>query len=247
MWKTRFLGDRAVGAAVALSALLLMAVSLAAQPPRAAQPAPRIDMTGLASGPFSTMDVKVERTFLGVDVARVLLRVDEPTRRQLEALVRQSPRSAAQKDRVARTAARAQNGFARLTFLRNVSLSQFLHDGQRDLRNAARARMLDPQSYQVASQAFARAFSFLGSRGFRKGDQLVYRVRPGSLRTVLIAASGQVLMDKLDRGAAFPRALLASYFAPGSTLRDPLLRSLLAGGSRTSSVSSPGPWPDWRD
>lgn len=71
------------------------------------------------------MDAKVERTFLGLDVARVHLRVDEPTRRQLEALVHQSPR-----------------------FRRNVSVSEFLYDGQRDLQYASRARMLEPQSYR---------------------------------------------------------------------------------------------------
>lgn len=187
-----------------------------------------IDTSGLASGPFSTMDAKVERTFLRVDVARVHVRLDEPTRQKLEALVRTSPRSAAQRDQIARAAARAQDAFATLTFLRDVSLSEFLHDGQRDLERARRAGMLDPQSHQQASQALGRAFSFLGSRGFRKGDQLRYRARPDSLRTVLVTRSGQVLMDKLDRGPAFPRALLAGYFAPRSTLRDPLLRSLPA-------------------
>lgn len=224
MVTARSLGDRALGPAAAFSLLVLLGGGVAAQPQR-------VDTSGLASGPFSTMDAKVERTFLGVDVARVLLRVDEPTRRQLEGLIRQSPRSTAQKDQVARTAARGENAFARLIFLRNVSVSEFLHDGQRDLQHAARARMLDPQSYQVASQAFAHAFLFLRSRGFRKGDQLLYRVRPESLRTVLVSATGQVLMDKLDRGAAFPRALMASYFAPGSTLRELLLRSLYAGAA----------------
>jgi hypothetical protein len=216
------LGVRGFGLGVAFGALLLAAGTVAAQ-------GEGIDTSGLASGPFSTMEGKVERTFLRVDIARVYLRVDEPTRRQLEGLIRQPRGSAAQDDQVARTAARAHDAFARLTFLRDVSLSEFLHDGQRDLQRAARARMLDPQDHQIASQALARAFSFLGSRGFRKGDELRYRVRPDSLRTVLVSRDGQVLMDKLDRGAAYPRALLASYFAPSSTLRNVLLRSLHAG------------------
>ena len=49
---------------------------------------------------------------------------------------------------------------------------------------------------------------------------------PDTLRTVVISAGGQVLLDRSENDQGTRRVVLASYFAPGSELREPLLRSL---------------------
>jgi hypothetical protein len=76
------------------------------------------------------------------------------------------------------------------------------------------------------SQGLPQWFAPLHDRGYQKADRLLYEVGPDSLRTVVQAADGRVLIDRLEREQDTRRVVLASYFAPKSDFREPLLRSL---------------------
>ena len=74
------------------------------------------------------------------------------------------------------------------------------------------------------------SLSALAKRGYEKGDRLVYSITPEGLRTAVFSAGGQVLVDIQDRDPGVRKVVLASYFAPKSDFRGPLLKSLVEAG-----------------
>jgi len=69
-------------------------------------------------------------------------------------------------------------------------------------------------------------FAFIKDRGVKKGDEIIYRVRPEGLRSVYRSAAGQVLLDRFEAGRKPTLGMFASYFAPGSDFRELLIKSL---------------------
>jgi hypothetical protein len=70
------------------------------------------------------------------------------------------------------------------------------------------------------------AFAAIKERGYEHGDRLLYRVRADSVRMVVVSEKGKIYVDTTDVGKDAPRVVMASYFAPRSDFREPLLRSL---------------------
>ncbi len=211
------IGRGAAAAAFVLGALL---------PTAARAQSPAREQGDLASGPYATMRAKLERTLFDIDVLEVAIRFDEGTRRRLADAARGRPYSEERARRVAEAALGAERALVRVTFLRDVTLDQYLPGVRDDLRRAHEAGLLERGSYPDLAKRVPASFDAVEERGFRRGDRLYYDVRPRSVRTVLVAADGRVVAERLERGSAFRRAVLGSYFAPGTTFRELLIRSL---------------------
>ena len=121
----------------------------------------------------------------------------------------------------------ADEVFIRLEFKRDVSLNRWAAAVRTSLEKAWRAGIIDEDNYQHVSRNLPVWFRGVAERGFRNGDQILYRGYPDRLRTVLVSADGEVLLDQTDAGTAPRVALLGGYFAPGTDFREPLVRSLL--------------------
>lgn len=169
--------------------------------------------------------MKYERTWLDVDVARVDVWVDDATRdrfRQLAAGQRYSEQLA---ERIARAALDADGVVVHVRFLRRAALDEFLEAARDNLVRARNARYISPDTYATAWQNVQRDFARFAERGFKKGDKLIYRAGPGSLRTIVMADE-RVLLDVTTRDDGARRAMIASYFAPGSDFRQGLIEDL---------------------
>lgn len=209
-------------------ALLLWATSAPAHSKSAPAEAPQSTDEALATGPGSRLQMLLEKTFLGFDVLRITIRVDKATQKQLAALVSGRSYSERLEQRIARIGSRLTNAVAQITFLRHISLRQFVGAVIESLELARDAKMITDSNFRATSRALPRWFAFLEQRGIRPGDQLIYRVRPSSLRTRFVAANGELLLDQTDQGVEPRLALLSGYFAPGSDFRTGLARSLFA-------------------
>lgn len=185
----------------------------------------RADTAPPASDPYGHMQMKYERTWLDVDVARVDVWVDDATRdrfRQLAAGQRYSEQLA---ERIARAALDADGVVVHVRFLRRAALDEFLEAARDNLVRARNARYISPDTYATAWQNVQRDFARFAERGFKKGDKLIYRAGPGSLRTIVMADE-RVLLDVTTRDDGARRAMIASYFAPGSDFRQGLIEDL---------------------
>ncbi|MFQ5689234.1 MAG: hypothetical protein ACE5HQ_03065 [Gemmatimonadota bacterium] len=226
---------RIVRPAAILAALLAFApVSVHAQSgPAGDFTAP--DTVSLARGPFSTMSMRLDKTPLHLNVLSLRLRLDLETAERLRRLAAGRSYSENLADSIARTVVDVRDAWARIRFARSVGLGQFLDGILGNVRKAWKAGIIERSDYNHMKKNLRRWFAFLRRRGIRKGDQLLYRVRSGSLRTIFMTADGRVLLDQTDRGRSPPRILMGSYFAPDSDFRRPLIESLFASAGRRVS------------
>ena len=176
--------------------------------------------------PYGAMSTMLEKSIFKVDVLTLELRVDEGTASRLADVASGSEYSDALADSVAAIVLGAPEVLAQITFLREISLDQFLDGTDDDMRRAVEARWLQPTDYERIKQALPQWFAFLEERRLRKGDQITYDVRGDSLVTVYRGNDGAVLLEQTDIGQGARQSVLGTYFAPKSSFRSGLIKSL---------------------
>lgn len=175
--------------------------------------------------PYGHMQMKYERTWLNIDVAHVDVWVDDVTRDRFRELAAGKRYSEQVAERIARAALDAKNVDVQVRLLRRAKLDEFLDAARSNLARARDAGYISPSIYATAWQNVQRDFARFAKRGFRKGDRLIYRARPGSLQTIVMAGE-RVLLDVTSRDEGARRAMIASYFAPGTHFRRGLIEDL---------------------
>jgi hypothetical protein len=204
----------------ALSSLGLLLASAAAES------VPSFESPDLARGPFSSMRMLLEKTFLKIDVATIDVRLGKREQTELSRLASGRKYSDALEGELAKLLLRTDHALIQLAFLRDVSLDRWI-DGVRDsLARAHRAGLISAAQRKNVSDRLPQWFKALEAEGLHEGDRILYEIRPQGLRTVAVTRAGKVLVDRNDKGQEAPQLVLASYFAPGTDYRTPLLESL---------------------
>lgn len=180
----------------------------------------------LATGAFSTLHMKLEKTVLRIDVLRIEIRVDERTRARLQELVERQQPSADRADQIAAAVIAARSARATMTFERDVSFARFSAAVRSDLGRAVSAQLIDDATRDAIATGLPTRFAIIRSRGFKRGDRLVYRLSTRGVDTRLANKSGTMLLARTDLGSELSRALLASFLAPRAEFRSGLIRSL---------------------
>jgi|HubBroStandDraft_6_1064221.scaffolds.fasta_scaffold128588_2 hypothetical protein len=215
---------RSFTAAVALAAGLL--ASLPAPILRAGGPPPSLDAPDLARGPCALMHMLLQKTVLKVNVATVDIRFDRPTQGRLAELVRDKPYSYPLDAQIASAAIGAARAVVQMQFVRDIPLNRWIGVVRDNLELAREAGLISADIERRVSEAIPQWFAPLRDRGYQKGDKLVYSVTPDTLRTAVVSAGGQTLLDLDEHEAGARKVVLASYFAPRSDTRELLIRSL---------------------
>jgi hypothetical protein len=191
---------------------------------------PSLDAPDLASGPFSSMHMLLEKTVLSVDVLTVDVRVDKPTQERIAALATGKSYSDELGRSIAAVAIAAPNAVVQLEFKRDVSLSMWMGEVRKNLQQAKDAGLISAELQKKVSDGLPVTFKALESRGYKDGDRLIYRVKPGSVRTVVVGPDHvTTFIDTTDSTRDVRGVIMASYMAPGSDFRVPLLKSLFRG------------------
>lgn len=215
-----------------VAATAVAAVAAADARPLGAQDgdAPVPAISGLPDAPWATMAMKLEKTIFNVDVLRLVVRVDPGTAGRIEhAVAGRTEYDDDLQTPVAEIALEAPEAVARIEFLRDVSLDQFLDGVDDDMRRARDAGLLTAEGYARVRDGLPEWFGFLEARRIHEGDEIAYHVRGDTIRTVFRGVDGDVLLDQTDVGRQHVLALLGAYFAPKSSFRKGLVRSLWRG------------------
>jgi hypothetical protein len=212
---------RSFATAIGLAALLLAPGSMAGSA------VPSLDSPELAQGPYSSMHMLLQKTVLKINVATVDVRVDKPTQAHVAELARGQQYSYALDAQLASAAIAAPHAVVQMQFVRDVPLNRWIGVVRDNLDLAREAGLITRDIEQKVSNAIPQWFAPLAERGYQKNDRLIYSITPDTLRTVVVSAGGQVLLDLSDHEAGARRVVMASYFAPKSDTRELLIRSLL--------------------
>jgi hypothetical protein len=194
--------------------------------PLTANPSPPAPAGELASGPYSSMHMMVQKTILKINVATIEVRFDKTSQTRFGELARGQAYSDAIAPRLAQVAIGAARAEVQMQFKHDVSLDRWMGVVRTNLEQARAAALIPRDLAQRVSQNLPVWFAPLRDRGYQKGDQLIYMISPSAIRTRVVSAGGQALVDLRESDEGTRRVVLASYFAPGSELREPLLRSL---------------------
>ena len=210
---------------------LRLAVGIALCPfPAGAQAAPSVvpdvDTGPLGNSRYAVMEMLLEKTIFKVNVLRLEVRVDTATARRLESLVRSAHRRQEVEDSIALAVLAAPHAMARVTFERNISLKQFLDAVEDGMQKTADAGWLSEEEFLDINGWMPRWFGFLAEDGIRDGDVITYRLSGDTLRTVYRTVSGDIPFDEILVGRKHRYGVLGAYFAPKSSFRKKLLRSL---------------------
>ena len=193
----------------------------------AESPWPSLDSSELGQGRYAFMHMLLQKTILRINVATIEVRVDKPTQTRLAALACGQGYSDGLAEQLAHVAIASERAVVQMHFKRDVSLDRWMGGLRENLDQARKAGLIAPDIERKVSQGLPQWFAPLKGRGYQKGDRLIYAVAPDSLRTLVVSTDGQVFIDRTDNEQGTRRVVLASYFAPGSDFREPLLRSLL--------------------
>lgn len=204
---------------------LAACASLAAGAVRAGGPVPSVATADLAQGPYARMHMLFKKA-LFVKVATIDVRIDKPVQAKLASLAKGQKYSEALGAQLAGAIIPAERAIVEMTFKRDVGLDRWIGIVRENLEQAREAGLIGADLERRVGQGLPQAFAALKQRGYLEGDRLVYVVEPDSLRTAVVAAGGQVFVDRLEKDPGTRKVVLASYFAPGSEFREPLLKSL---------------------
>jgi hypothetical protein len=180
-----------------------------------------------AQGPHSAMHMLLEKTVFNVDVLTVDVRVGRQVHRRLVDVIGTNQRYSEQLgERLAKVALDADDALVEVGYLRDISFKQWTEGVIENLDHAEAAKLITKEIRQRVQERVPVAFAAIKERGYQQGDRLLYRVRADSVRMVVVSEKGTIYVDTTDMGKDAPRAVMASYFAPRSDFREPLLRSL---------------------
>ncbi len=187
---------------------------------------PYFRMESLADGPFATMHTLFEKTIFKVDILTLDLRFNEDVQRRLKALASGRALTPTLADSVAAVAVDARDIWARLRFERGVSLDQFVDAVRGNAGRARDAGIISDDTFDDVARNLPVWYAFLEDRRIHDGDEMFYRIRGDTLRTVYRAVTGEILLDQVDVGAQRRLAVMGGYFAPKSDFRKGLIESL---------------------
>lgn len=196
--------------------------------PLAAQFSP-LDTTSVGQSDYSAMSALLEKTIFRVDVLTLDVRFGPEPAGWLKDLVAGRAYSSPLADSVAAIAIDARDVWARLRFKRGVSLTQFLGGIRDNLKRARDAGIIDSTTFETVSENLPRWYDFLAARGIHQGDEMLYRIRGDTLRTVYRTVDGEILLDQVDVGPERRLSVTGGYFAPKSDFRKNLIKSLFEG------------------
>lgn len=226
LWR-RILGQRAPliteAAVLGFAIFAGSAGDLWAQPATASE-VPYDTTVLLGQDSFGRFHTLLEKTLFRVDVMTVDICVDDASAERIREAVETSGRRDA--SAVAAIALEAPDALVTMRFVRDVDLDRFLRGIREDQEKAVGAGFLADSTFRAIQESLPDWYSFLERRGIQTGDEIRHRVFPGGVRSLYLSREGKVLMDRVALGEERRRSVIGTYFAPGGSFRDALVRSV---------------------
>jgi len=186
---------------------------------------PTLNAPDLAQGPYSHMQMLLQKFW--IDVATVEVRVDRPTQERFTTLAQGQSYSKELEQQLAAFAFGAQRAVVQMHFKRDIPFNRWvgvLHD---NLGQARKAGLIAADVEKRIGEALPQRLATLKERGYEKDDRFIYSVTADAVQVAVIAKGGQALANFVEKDMGARRAVMACFFAPKSDYREALLRNLV--------------------
>ena len=185
-----------------------------------------VDTVPFGQRGYGHMKMLLEKSIFKIDVLTLDVLIDDAVAGRLEAIIDGREYTNDIADSIVDAVVTAHEALAHIVFLRNVSADRFLDAVDEDMKRAVNSELLGEADYRRIMDSLPASFKFLDSLQIQKGDEIWYRIRGDTLRTVYRRANGTVELDQTDVGPDRPRSVLGTYFAEKSSFRKGLIESL---------------------
>lgn len=219
--------------AVLSSACLPLGVEAQAAPSAQALPSTQahleeaVSPAGLGDGLYETMTALMEVTILNIDVLTLTVRVDPRTGRRLRALVAGHDYDEELADSITRVILESDDLWARQVLHRDVGYGRLLGGMRETSQKAVDDGFVSQAYFDRFSAQLPDLFGFLEEEGSEEGDEIFFRVKGDSVRTVYRDVTGLVRLDQTAVDREGRRASIPSFFARGTRFRKRLVESLI--------------------
>ena len=187
-----------------------------------------LEPAGLAEAELSAL---LEVTIFSIDVLTLTVRVDPETEARLQRLAAAEKYSDELADSVAAVILEANDLWARQVLHRDVGLGRLVGGMRETGEKAAKAGFITQEYFEEWSESLPATFGFLEEDGAKKGDEIFFRVRGDTVRTLYRTVEGRVLLNQSIESTQARRGSIPGFFAPETRFRKRLVESLLAAGT----------------
>ncbi len=182
----------------------------------------------LGAGPYQEMSTLLEVTVFRIDIFTLTVRLGRESGARLRSIAEGANYGEELADSVAAVVLSADEAWARQRFQRDVGFDRLVEGMRENAGQAAEAGFISREYAEEFSDSLPEWFGFLAEAGAAEGDEIVFRIRGDTLRTLYRTKDGRILLDRTVAGAQERRASIPSFFAPGTRFRRGLVESLLA-------------------
>lgn len=216
-----------------LRTLVLGSVALAAPGAAAQEPASGGDPLvprGLGTGPYGELSALMEVTIFNIDVLTLTVRVRPEVAEHLRNLSEGRSYSDELADSVAAVMLEADDLWARQVLHRDVGYDRMAGGMRETAQKAAEAGYISAAYLESFVARIPDLFGFLRDEGASEGDEIFFRIRGDTIRTVYRTNEGEVQLDRTVVDPEARRASVPAFFAPDTRFRRRLVESLLERG-----------------
>jgi len=189
--------------------------------------APADELTrGLGETDHSRMEMRFKVTFFRIDIADVTALLAPEVAADLGALVEEGKKTDEVEALIRTILLDSDRVLNTMTFCRDADFGRFLKGATRSLQGAVDAKIITDEEFETLSSGIRADFSPLEVRGVKEGDAVHYLIAGSDLRTVVISAEGEVLLDLVRTGEIYTRGSKGSFFGKKSQFSEKLIESL---------------------
>jgi len=177
----------------------------------------------LGASPEAKLSYLFEVTFMKIDVATVMARLDDETTQALAAIVSEGKRSDERTNRASDALLAADTIAFGMEFRRDGEFDRFLKGVLNNLEKAMEADIVTAEEHARIRDAFEALMLPHQERGAFQGDRLLFRVQADGVRVIYLGFDDQVLVDSFEAGGDWARGIKGVFAGEKSKLRKKLV------------------------
>lgn len=183
----------------------------------------------LGEGPFSEMNMLLERTIFRVDVLKVKLHFGVDTQKELRNLAQGQKPSEELANKIVDTIYKTPRTTVRVQFLWEISYEQYMDEVRKSLQCSLKSGVLNQTQHNDVVNRLDQWYGRLRERGLKEGDQLVYTLEKDTIQTTFLPKDKDPVINPVVKDArVYILSILSGYLASCSEFRKPLIKSLEA-------------------